>query len=162
VIGAAQLIKRRSFLKVDSDIVVLGGFYILVALVFLFFEEFVINYRPVLINGFLEASYPSSTTLLALCVISTIREVLGNASFAGIPIPFLENYKIAFLVKAPGGMVVYGLVIALVYVITSGKAPKKKDFSCAGCPNAGNCHTGSCTGTNENNVNNEAEKGGAQ
>ena len=81
---------------------------------------------------------------LALCVIATIREVLGNASFAGIPIPFLENYKIAFLVKAPGGMVVYGLVIALVYVITSGKAPKKKDFSCAGCPNAANCQSAEC------------------
>ncbi len=81
---------------------------------------------------------------LALCVISTIREVLGNASFAGIPIPFLENYKIEFLVKAPGGMVVYGLVIALVYVITSGKAPKKKDFACAGCPNAANCQSADC------------------
>ncbi len=76
---------------------------------------------------------------LALCAIATIREVLGAASFAGIEIPLLANYKIEFLVKAPGGMVVYGLMIALVYVITSGKAPKKKSFSCAGCPNATSC-----------------------
>ena len=51
---------------------------------------------------------------LALVLMSTIREVLGNASFAGTPIPFLEPYKIEFLVKAPGGMVVYGLLIALI------------------------------------------------
>ena len=81
---------------------------------------------------------------IALCAMAFIREVFGNASFAGIPIPFLEPYKIAFLVKAPGGMLVYGLLIALVYVITSGKAPLKKDFSCAGCPSAGSCHTGAC------------------
>ena len=81
---------------------------------------------------------------IALCAMAFIREVFGNASFAGIPIPFLEPYKIAFLVKAPGGMLVYGLLIALVYVITSGKAPLKTDFSCAGCPSAGNCHTGAC------------------
>ena len=99
---------------------------------------------------------------IAMVAMSTIREVLGSASFAGIAIPFLEPYKIEVLVKAPGGMMVYGFLIALVYVITSGKAPLKKSFSCAGCPNAGNCHTGSCTGTNENNVNNESEKGGAQ
>ena len=80
----------------------------------------------------------------ALCAMAFIREVFGNASFAGIAIPFLEPYKITFLVKAPGGMLVYGLLIALVYVITSGKAPLKTDFSCAGCPSAGNCHTGAC------------------
>ncbi|MBE5930549.1 MAG: electron transport complex subunit E [Lachnospiraceae bacterium] len=81
---------------------------------------------------------------IALCAMAFIREVFGNASFAGIPIPFLEPYKIAFLVKAPGGMLVYGLLIALVYAITSGKAPLKTDFSCAGCPSAGSCHTGAC------------------
>ncbi len=81
---------------------------------------------------------------IALCAMAFIREVFGNATFAGIAIPFLEPYKITFLVKAPGGMLVYGLLIALVYAITSGKAPVKTEFSCAGCPSAGNCHTGAC------------------
>lgn len=81
---------------------------------------------------------------LALTAMATVREIFGAASFAGIPIPFLENYKIEFLVKAPGGMLVYGLLIALVCALTSGKAPMKKSFSCAGCPSAGTCHTGSC------------------
>ena len=100
---------------------------------------------------------------LALVAMSTIREVLGNASFAGIAIPFLQDYKIEVMVKAPGGMLVYGLLIALVYAITNGRAPLKKSFSCAGCPNAGSCHTGTCGGNaSENNVHNEAEKGGVQ
>ncbi|MBQ7397518.1 MAG: electron transport complex subunit E [Clostridia bacterium] len=81
---------------------------------------------------------------LALVLMSTVREVLGNASFAGHAIAFLEPYKIKFLVEAPGGMLVYGCLIALVYVITKGKAPLKKSFSCAGCPNAATCHT-ACT-----------------
>ena len=81
---------------------------------------------------------------LALCAMATVREVFGSASFAGIPIPFLADYKIEFLIKAPGGMLVYGLLIALVCALTSGKAPMKKDFSCAGCPSAGHCKTGSC------------------
>ena len=37
----------------------------------MFFEFNVINRRPILINGFLEASYPSSTTMLAMCVLPT-------------------------------------------------------------------------------------------
>ncbi len=78
---------------------------------------------------------------LALVAMSTIREVLGSASFAGIAIPALEPYRIEFMVKAPGGMLVYGFLIALVYAITKGKAPLKKSFSCAACPNAGSCHT---------------------
>lgn len=84
---------------------------------------------------------------LALLMISTVREVLGAGSFAGFEIPFLVNYKIEFFVKAPGGMLVYGLMIALIYKITKGKAPRKKSFSCAGCPSAAICHTGSaCEG----------------
>ncbi len=81
---------------------------------------------------------------VALCAIAVIREVFGAASFAGIAIPLLEPYKIEFLVKAPGGMVVYGLLIALVYVITSGKGPKKKSFGCSGCPGAEMCKAGEC------------------
>lgn len=81
---------------------------------------------------------------VALTAMAIIREVFGAASFAGNTIPFLENYKIEFLTKAPGGMLVYGLLIALVYVITNGKAPAKTSFSCSACPNAATCHTGSC------------------
>lgn len=81
---------------------------------------------------------------LALLAMATIREVFGAASFAGIPIPFLENYKIEVLTAAPGALLVYGLLIALAFVVTKGKAPGRKSFSCAGCPNAGSCHTGSC------------------
>ena len=81
---------------------------------------------------------------LALTMMAVVREVLGNASFAGIAIPFLEPYKLGFLVKAPGGMMVYGLLIALVFVLTNGKAPLKKSFACEGCPSAATCRTGAC------------------
>ena len=81
---------------------------------------------------------------LALTAMAVVREVFGNASFAGIAIPFLAPYKLSFLVKAPGGMMVYGLLIALVYLLTNGKAPYKKSFSCEGCPSAATCHRGAC------------------
>jgi undecaprenyl-diphosphatase len=71
ILGLIQWIKRKHILKVDYSILVLGGYYIIVLAAYLFFEELVVNYRPVLINGYLEASYPSSTTLLVLCVMPT-------------------------------------------------------------------------------------------
>lgn len=81
---------------------------------------------------------------LSLTVMATIREVLGSGSFAGIAIPFMQNYKIEFLTKAPGGLLVFGLMIALIYVVTHGKAPVKKSFSCEGCPHASMCGTNTC------------------
>jgi len=71
VLGLTQWIQRRNILKVDSSILVLGVFYLLVFGTYAFFEFYVINRRPVLINGILEASYPSSTTMLAMCVMPT-------------------------------------------------------------------------------------------
>ena len=72
VVGLIQLIKRKSLLKVDFDIVVLGLYYVFVVFTYLLFEMIPINYRPILINGFMEASYPSSTTLLVLSVMPTL------------------------------------------------------------------------------------------
>ena len=71
LLGLAQWIKRKNILKVDRSILILGAFYIVTLAAYLFFESYVINYRPVLIAGYLEASYPSSTTLLVLCVMPT-------------------------------------------------------------------------------------------
>ncbi|MBE6635740.1 MAG: phosphatase PAP2 family protein [Ruminococcaceae bacterium] len=71
VLGLVQWIKRKSLLKVDRSILTLGGFYIIVMAVYILFEIVVINYRPTLIDGYLEASYPSSTTMLVMCVMPT-------------------------------------------------------------------------------------------
>ena len=72
VLGLIQLIRRRSLFRVDIDIILLGAYYILVISGYLIFEMIPINYRPVLIDGILEASYPSSTTLLVLSVMPTL------------------------------------------------------------------------------------------
>lgn len=71
LLGFIQWIKRKHLKQVDYRLLILGGFYIVVLSIYLFFEIFVLNYRPVLINGILEASYPSSTTILVICVMST-------------------------------------------------------------------------------------------
>ena len=71
ILGLVQLIKRKSLWKVDHSILALGVFYIVVMAAYIFFEVVVINYRPTLIDGYLEASYPSSTTMLIMCVMPT-------------------------------------------------------------------------------------------
>lgn len=71
LLGLAQWIKRKSVLQVDRSILLLGGFYAITFVAYLFFESFIINYRPIRIEGVLEASYPSSTTMLVICVMTT-------------------------------------------------------------------------------------------
>jgi undecaprenyl-diphosphatase len=77
-VGVFQLIRRRSLLRVDPDILLLGLYYVLVILAYLIFEMIPINYRPILIGGALEASYPSSTTLLVLSVMPTLVFQVGR------------------------------------------------------------------------------------
>lgn len=72
IIGLIQLIQRRSFWKVDYDIIILGIYYVIVIAAFILFEMIPINYRPILIEDVMEASYPSSTTLLVLSVMPTL------------------------------------------------------------------------------------------
>ena len=71
-IGFVQLVRRKSLFKVDIDILLLGIYYMIVILGYVVFEMIPINYRPILIEGVMEASYPSSTTLLVLSVMPTL------------------------------------------------------------------------------------------
>ena len=73
-IGLVQLIKRRSLFRVDADIMILGVYFVIVFLAYAIFEMIPINYRPILIEGRMEASYPSSTTLLVLSVMPALIE----------------------------------------------------------------------------------------
>ena len=101
LLGLVQWIGKGGLKNVDRSLFALGGFYILVMAAFFFFEKFVVNYRPVLIQGFLEASYPSSTTLLVMCVMPTaimqLRERIGNCVIKGIVTAVLAGF-IAFMV----------------------------------------------------------------
>ena len=83
-LGLIQWIKRKSIRKVDGSILILGGFYAVVMMVYLLFERFVVNYRPVLIAGVLEASYPSSTTMLTLCVMLTAMMQMNSRMKPGV------------------------------------------------------------------------------
>ena len=73
VFGVVQLIQRKSLRRVDPDILLLGGYYVVVILFYLVFDRIPINYRPIPIDGVMEISYPSSTTLLVLSVMPTLQ-----------------------------------------------------------------------------------------
>lgn len=82
IFGVCQAIKRKSLFKVDTHLYVLAGFYVMLLLAYLVFELAVINYRPVILEGELEASYPSSHTMLAIGIITTaifeLHELIKN------------------------------------------------------------------------------------
>ena len=82
---------------------------------------------------------------LALFLMATVREVFGAGSFLGYEIPFISDHKISILTQAPGGFMVFGILIAFVNKLTKGKALKKKDFSCENCPSRLMCGKGNLT-----------------
>lgn len=89
-IGLIQFIKRRSIFKVDKEIILLGLYYIIVIALYVFFEKVIINYRPILMNGFLEASYPSSHTLMTICICGS--SILINKKLFNNKITKVINY----------------------------------------------------------------------
>ena len=113
MVGLVQLIKRKSLSRVDNSILILGGFYVLVFLVYLFFEFFVVNFRPVLIQGILEASYPSSTTMLIMCIVPTaimqFQRLISNKRLRNIVNAFCGIYA---------SFMVIGRVLSGVHWIT--------------------------------------------
>lgn len=96
VLGLKQLIKEKKLTRVDFSILALGGFYVVVISIYILFEMIDINYRPVLINGYLERSYPSSTTVLVMCIMLTsimqlknrIKNKVARWSIIGVMIAF--------------------------------------------------------------------------
>ena len=90
VFGFLQLIKRKSLLKVDREILMAGIVYVLVIILYILFEKLAINYRPVVLDEGLEASYPSTHTMLILTILGTAIPLAGK---------YIKNPKLAFAVK---------------------------------------------------------------
>lgn len=112
LIGVVELVKRKNLLKIDKEILLLGVFYIIVIGIYVLFEKVIINYRPVLIDG-LEASYPSSHTVLALCIcMSSI--MINNSLFKNIKIAKYENIISIILMIA----IVFGRLFSGVHWFT--------------------------------------------
>ena len=102
LLGLVQWVRRGRLLHVDRSILILGGYYAVVMAVFLFFERCVINYRPILIDGVLETSYPSSTTMLVLTIMPTaIMQLNGR-----IKRPALRRIIRSILAVFTGAMVI--------------------------------------------------------
>ena len=110
ILGAVQWIKRKRILMVDRDILALGVFYLSVMVAYVLFEELAINYRPELIEGILEVSYPSSTTLLATCVMPTAATVLKRR----MRNPILKRFTVCAIYAFTAFMVV-GRIISGVH-----------------------------------------------
>lgn len=111
-IGLKQLIKRKSLLKVDKEIYVLALFYILVVGVYVFFEKFIVNYRPILIDGVLEASYPSSHTLMSICLCGS--SIIINKKLFKNKLGDIENILSVILIL----LIVVGRIISGVHWFT--------------------------------------------
>ena len=108
-LGLSQWLRRRSLKKVDRNLFVLGGFYVLVMTAYALFEVVIVNRRPVLIGGILEASYPSSTTMLVLCVIpTTIMQLRDRVRRRAVRI-VLTSMLTAFLVFMVAGRLLSGV-----------------------------------------------------
>ena len=109
VLGLVQWIRRRSLLRVDPDLILLGIYYVLVIFAYLIFEMVPINYRPVLINGILEASYPSSTTLLVLSVMPTLKYQIDRRSESGMIRKVTTGFVLLFSVFMVLGRLISGV-----------------------------------------------------
>ena len=81
---------------------------------------------------------------LAMLAMASIREIFGAGTWFGMSIPVLADNNISIMTMAPGGFAIFGILIAIINKASNGKAIKKKDFSCEGCPSAAACNGQNC------------------
>ncbi|MGF7011813.1 membrane-associated phospholipid phosphatase [Lachnospiraceae bacterium PF1-22] len=109
ILGLGQLLIRKRLTKVDKNIIGLGVFYAAVLIAYIFFEIFVVNYRPILMEGSLEASFPSSHTMLSICIMATaimqIPIYIKNKSFETT----LRTVGVLIIVIMVGGRLISGV-----------------------------------------------------
>ena len=107
-------------------------------------EMFANKNRP--FDSFLDAVGMGIGFTLTLLAMASIREIFGSGTWFGMPVPVLADNNISIMTMAPGGFFVFACLIALVNKISKGKAIKKKEFGCAGCPSAAACGKAGCDG----------------
>ena len=124
VIGLLQLIQRRSLFKVDASIIVLGIYYAIVIGVYVLFEFYIVNYRPILIDGYLEASYPSSHTMLECGML--VKDRMVNIIVRVISLIIMAVIVIGRLISGAhwftdiiGGLLISGALIMGLYSVLS-------------------------------------------
>jgi len=143
-IGLKELIERKSLLKVDREIYILALFYVLVVGVYVFFEKFIVNYRPILIDGVLEASYPSSHTLMSICLCGSsiiINKKIFKNKFGDVEnilsVIFILLIVIGRIISGVhwftdilGGIIISSALLVVFYSVISSIKPKieKIDF----------------------------------
>ncbi len=139
LIGFIQLIKRKSLAKIDREIYALASLYVIVLGLYVFFEKCIINYRPILIDGVLEASYPSSHTLMAICICGS--SLIVNKRLFHKKIFNIENKLSIFLIPAIvlgrfisgvhwfsdilGGIIISVALLSTFYTVISSFSTKK-------------------------------------
>ena len=102
-LGLYQLIRRRSLKKVDREILVLGGLYVVLAVVYVFFEFVVISERPIIMPGdeHVEASFPSTHTMLAYVILGSAMIILDK---------YVSNQRLCGLLQAIAGILIFAAV----------------------------------------------------
>lgn len=113
ILAFVQLIKRKSIKKIDCELLILALFYVGLIIIYLMFELAKINFRPVLLDGELEASYPSSHTLLAVFICTTSIFV-NNKIFSNRLIRIILSTATCLI----GSFVIIGRIISGVHWIT--------------------------------------------
>ena len=108
LIGFIQLIKRKSLFKVDKEIIILGLFFVVVIFIYILFEKVIVNYRPILMNGFLEASYPSSHTLMTICLCGS-SIIVNKKLFNNKITKFIDCLSVAIIFTTVTGRLISGV-----------------------------------------------------
>ena len=141
LVGFGELIKAKDLRKVDKNLLSLAVFYIVVIGVYVLFEIYEVNYRPILMDGVLEASYPSSHTMMAICICGSslfISKRIFKTQFAK-GLNLLSILVMIFLVVGRlvsgvhwftdilGGILISGALLMIFYTVIDSFKEEKSD-----------------------------------